>query len=337
MSRPRPQLVCLTPVKNEAWILDRFLAAAATWADLIVVADQISADGSREIVEEHPKAVLIENDSEEYNEVARQRLLLDAARRLAPGPRVLIALDADEALTADAPQQPEWQAMLAAEPGTVIRMHWANLLPDEPRAWIPPQPKAFGFVDDGSPHQGARIHTPRLPSPPGAAVLRLEAIKVMHLQHLDPERTDSKQRWYQTWERLEQPHRRLIQIYRRYHHMDAIDPRHRHPLPERWLDAYAAEGIDLLATSPAAAHYWDGQVMDLVERHGSKPFRRLDLWSVDWQARADALGRPLPAGLREDPRTRFDRWVFAWLARTQPRAARPHIRWTQRALRLFGW
>jgi glycosyltransferase involved in cell wall biosynthesis len=181
----RPRLVCLTPVKNEEWILDRFLRAASTWADLIVVADQRSSDRSPEIVSSHAKAVLVENESEAYNEVERQRLLLEAARRLVPGPRILIALDADEALNADAPEQPEWQAMLGAPPGTVLRMQWVNLLPEAPRAWIPPRPKPFGFVDNGAPHHGDRIHTPRLPTPAGAPVLDLDRIKVLHLQHLD--------------------------------------------------------------------------------------------------------------------------------------------------------
>jgi hypothetical protein len=332
-----PQLVCLTPVKNEAPTLGRFLDAASTWADLIVVADQMSIDGSREIVEAHPKAVLVLNESEEYNEAARQRLLVEEGRRLTSGSRIFIALDADEALTANATEQPEWAEMLAAAPGTVLWMQWVNILPDEPRAWIPPVPKAFGFVDDGSPHQGARIHTPRLPTPPGAPALRMDAVKVLHLQHLDSERMDSKQRWYQMWERLEEPDRRLIQIYRRYHHMDAIDLKDRHPLPEPWLAAYKSRGIDLLEISPAAAHYWDEQVMDLIEKHGVEPFRRLDLWSVDWQSRADALGRPLPEGLRSNPRSQAEKAVFAWLARTQHRAAEPRTRWVQRALRLFGW
>ena len=333
----RPKLVCLTPVRNEAWILDRFLRAASTWADLIVVADQMSADGSREIIEAHPKAVLVENNSEDFNEVIRQRLLLDTARRLVPGPRILIALDADEALTADAPAQPEWQAMLNATPGTVLHMQWVNILPEEPRAWIPPVPKVFGFIDDGALHNGERIHTPRLPSPTGAPVLNLKAIKVLHLQHLDTERMESKQRWYQMWERIEQPDRRLIQIYRRYHHMYAIAPHDRHPLPASWLDGYTAMGIDLLATSPAPAHYWDEQVMDMITEHGPEPFRRLDLWSVDWSKRAMALGRPLPPGLCTDPRSRLDRYISGWLERTQPKATQPRIRWMQRALRLLGW
>src|SRR4051812_45117660 len=116
----RPQVVCLTPVKDEAWILERFLAAASVWADHIVVADQGSTDGSRTIAARFEKVKLVENKSEGYDEGARQRLLLETARAVVPGPRVLIALDADEALTAGATASPEWRRILESAPGTVL-------------------------------------------------------------------------------------------------------------------------------------------------------------------------------------------------------------------------
>ena len=336
MPANRPQLVCLTPVKDEAWILDRFLAAASIWADVIVVADQNSEDGSRELVSAHPKAVLVDNDSDAYDEVARQRLLLNAARSLVPGPRILIALDADEALTANSFREPEWSRLLDAAPGTVIRMQWVNVMTAETRAWIPKEPIVFGYVDDGAPHYGERIHTPRLPNPEGAPVLDLDAIKVLHLQYVDSERMRAKQRWYQAWERIEMPERRPIQIYRRYHHMDAIDPRERRPLERKWLDSYVADGIDLLQSSNDTAFPWDAKVLELFEKHGVEKFKRIDIWSVDWQAKAKALGKPLP-GQFGDPQNSFDRRIFAWLARTQPQAERMRIRWVQRAMRVLGW
>ncbi len=46
----KPVLICLTPIRNEAWILERFLQCASLWADYIIIGDQNSDDGSREIV-----------------------------------------------------------------------------------------------------------------------------------------------------------------------------------------------------------------------------------------------------------------------------------------------
>ena len=45
----RPLLVVLTPVRNEAWVLHAFLKATSLWADHIIIADQMSTDGSRDI------------------------------------------------------------------------------------------------------------------------------------------------------------------------------------------------------------------------------------------------------------------------------------------------
>src|SRR5262249_2382498 len=91
---PVPTTIVVTPVRKEAWILDRFLRCASLWADHIVVADQGSTDGSRAIAARHSKVTLVDNTAPGYDEGARQRLLLDAARAF-PGPRVIFALDAD--------------------------------------------------------------------------------------------------------------------------------------------------------------------------------------------------------------------------------------------------
>lgn len=40
----RPQIIVVTPIKNEDWILDRFLSTTSLWADNIIIADQCSTD-----------------------------------------------------------------------------------------------------------------------------------------------------------------------------------------------------------------------------------------------------------------------------------------------------
>src|SRR5437899_2901721 len=140
-----PALVCVTPVRNEAWILDRFLSCASLWADHIVIADQCSEDGSRDIARSHPKVLLVDNPALAYNEEHRQQLLLEAARQI-PGRRVIIALDADEALSANWMSSPEWKSLLAAGEGTVLRFQWVNICPDLRHCWIPPDDIPFGFV-----------------------------------------------------------------------------------------------------------------------------------------------------------------------------------------------
>ena len=330
--RSTPSLVCLTPVKNEAWILERFLAAAATWADAIVVADDGSDDGSREIASAHPKVVLVDNPAGGYDEGARQRLLIETARRQVPGDRILIALDADEALTADARATDEWARLLRAAPGTVLRFSWLNLLPAGERAWIPPDRVPFGFVDDGSEHGGRQIHSSRLPTPAGAPEIAHERIGVLHLQYLDWERMKAKQRWYQCWERLNHPGKRPIQIYRQYHRMDAPPPGEVFPTPPEWLAGYREAGIDLTAIEPRETFSWDADVLTWL-RERPRELRRLDVWDAGWERRAAALGVPPP----RDPRSRHERLVLRWLAATQASAHRQGTRLVQRALRPLGW
>ena len=95
-----PSIICITPIKNEAWILDRFLKCASTWADHIIMADQGSTDGSLEIIQHYPKVRLVEAPCQEFNMGKMRQALLEMARTI-PGPRIIISLDADESLSAN--------------------------------------------------------------------------------------------------------------------------------------------------------------------------------------------------------------------------------------------
>ena len=178
----RPLVFCLTPVKDEAWILERFLKCASLWADRIIIADQNSTDGSREIALRFPKVTLIENVSSEFNEPQRQKLLLAEARRT-PGPKVLFALDADECFSSNVLYSPEWESILKAAPGTVISFQWPEIQADSSDLsfFYFPIVVPAGFVDDGSDHTGKIIHSVRVPIPSGGPTLLFPVeIKLMH-------------------------------------------------------------------------------------------------------------------------------------------------------------
>lgn len=329
-------VVCVTPVKNEEWILDRFLRCASTWADHIIVLDQCSTDRSREIAAGHSKVRLIADDHPEYDEPRRQRILLEAAREI-PGRRIVMALDADEALSAETLSSPTWAAAQEAPPGTVMRFRWANLLPGFERAWTPLHHIPFGFVDDGQPHDGPVIHNDRLPAKPEQPSILFDDHFVLHYQYAAWNRMKSKQRWYQCWEHLHQPHKRPIQIYRQYHFMDAIPRDLIRPVDSRWFERYETNGIDMSTVSEQHWYPWDEDVLNWIVEYGPKPFARLDVWGPDYRALAKQLGRRADAGLLVDPRGPGIRLVHHWLARTQSRAAYRRIRFVQRALIPFGW
>jgi hypothetical protein len=336
MPDARPTFICITPVRNEAWILERFLRCAATWADHIVIADQHSDDGSREIAAAHPKVTLVDNPSREYDEAARQRILLEAARAIpAAGRRILIALDADEALTANWMESLEWARVADAAPGTVVWFDWVNVAPGAERGWIPPTKLPLGLVDDGRPHGGGPIHNARIPVVDGGPALMMEEVKALHYQYVDWARMRSKQRWYQCWERVHLPEKRPITLYRQYHHMDPAAATAR-PLRPEWTAGYERLGIDMKHLPAEGGARWDREVLALLDGHGASTFRRLDVWDIDWSALSAAEGRPRNGALR-DPRTAVDRVVLSWLARTQATSHRLPVRAIQRLLRLARW
>jgi glycosyltransferase involved in cell wall biosynthesis len=332
-----PVVICLTPVKDEQPILGRFLDSAAVWADHIIVLDQCSTDGSREVAAAHPKVRLLLNDDPTYDESARQRTLLEAAREI-PGRRVLVALDADEALSANVLRSRAWHDALRAPPGTTLHLRWASLLPGLERAWISPEQIAFGFVDDGRAHAGPQIHSGRLPARADQPRLELEDVRVLHYQFAAWERNKSKQRWYQCWEWLHEPGKRPIQIYRQYHRLDALPDSEVQAVDPEWLCAYEAAGLDMTALPPAEPWYrWDEEVLDWIIEHGPHTFERLNIWDPDYADLAQRLGKPANGVRLDDPRGWSTRLIHLWLAHTQGGAGRRSIRLAQRALIPFGW
>ena len=342
----RPLLVCLTPVKNEAWILERFLRCISLWADHIIIADQRSTDGSREIARRFPKVTLIDNQSEVFNEPERQQMLLTEARKI-PGPKVLMALDTDEFLSANFLTSPEWETIIRAPPGTVIRFQWPEILSDASELryfnyrWAPP----IGYVDDGAVHKGPDIHSVRVPVPSAAPALFPTQIKIMHYCMLDLERFKSKIRWYQCFEHINMQ-RKPLDLYRFYHENLYVSPTVIQPVPREWMQEYERRGIDMSTVHREGVYRWDREVLQYFEKYGTARFKRLALWDVNWNKLYSDHHPHEPQKNFPDPRNRLTKLVQRWLKWTQPDfslyAVQPFrrrllYRFVHRALGLLGW
>ena len=302
----RPNIILLTPVRNEAWILKPFLDCASLWADHIIVADQFSEDESRDLTAAYPKVTLIENPCTEFSEVERQRLLIAAARRF-PAPRLLVALDADEILSANVIDSPEWEEALKQPPGTILEFAKVELIGSTERyflhsvedknAAIP-----FGYLDDGAPHQGGVIHTCRIPEPAGAPRFRLNEVLVLHFSRIDLRRADSKDRWYRCFERITFPEKNLLTIHRLYDFFERLKDEFKiRTTREYWFANYEKAGIDLNISKSGTIFWWDWEILRMFNRYGIAPFRHLDIWSVDWEAlRLQGLSRGV-SGIPETP------------------------------------
>ena len=329
----KPTIICLTPVKNEAWILDKFLKATDLWADHIIIADQMSTDGSREIALKYPKVRLIDNKSEQFNEPERQKLLIDEARKI-EGNRLLITLDADEIFSPEIFDSKEWQQVLSSEPGTVIHFQWANLCTDMKKMWYASY-FPWGYMDDGSEHNSQNtIHNTRIPMPQGCKKIVINDFKVMHLQYVNWERMESKHRWYQCYEKVTYPNKNAVDIFRMYHHMFGISKQQYVDIPNQWIDYYKKKGIDLSLIEKKTKIWFDEKVLDLFDQYGTTYFKRLRIWSVNWQEIAKKWGRT-DVKRYKDPRSLLDKIIQWWLLKTQPYCEKKNIRRIDRLIARF--
>jgi Glycosyl transferase family 2 len=342
----KPLVICLTPIKDEAWILERFLKCASVWADHIIIADQQSKDESKEIARSFPKVTLIENNSETYNEPERQQLLIGEARKI-PGPKILMALDADEFLTANFLTSPEWETILRSTQGTVIRFQRLEVFADTSGLCYlsfscdPP----IGLVDNDTEHKGPAIHSFRIPVKAGAGTVIATQIKIMHYCLLDRERFKSRIRWYQCFEHLSTK-KRPIDLYR-FYNQDLFAPSSAiTPVPKEWLRGYEELGIDMSSIHRRGAYHWDKEVLQLFEKYGAARFKQLGIWDANWTQLHRELYPQESEKTVADPRRLLHRVVHKWLRWTQPdfcpsanrRTGRLLIyRTVQKALALWGW
>jgi glycosyltransferase involved in cell wall biosynthesis len=297
--------ICLTPVKNEAWILDRFLKCTSLWADHIIIADQGSTDGSREIALSYPKVTLIENSSSELNESERQNLLLNAARKIS-GQRLLIALDADEIFTDNILNSDEWNTILSSPPSTVFQFQLINLRPEVKSYWMPDMYFPWGIMDDDNhSHSYKKIHNTRIPISATSNRINLSEIKVLHYQYTDWLRMESKHRWYQCWERINDSKKSAIILFRQYHHMYST-PNELKYLAQEWIAEYQKLGIDMESTHKDDNYWWDEQIVEWITQFGNEFFKRDAIWEICHKN-----------STIEDPRSLIDKLMHIYLKKSQ--------------------
>jgi len=333
----RPKIICLTPVKNEAWILDNFIKCASLWADHIIIADQDSTDNTRKIAKKYSNVKLIINPYKgEYNEWEVRRVVIEEARKF-EDPKVLISLDADEVLTPDFVNSEEWQKVIFSKPGTVIKSKFVNIRPDMQYYWDGPVEIVLGFSDDGSEYNADKIHTDRMIAPKKTPDFLLKDVKVMHFQYTGWDRMESKHRWYQCWERINNPKKSAIRIYRAYHHMYSVKKDELKRIPENWFSYYLKLGIDLNSVNKEKNYYWDKIVLDYIKRYGRNFFSKESIWDIDWVQKAKEYEYK-DLDEFKDPRNIFQKLLHWYLKKTQYYQFFLFIRVIDRLLiKLFGW
>lgn len=269
------KLVVLVPTKNEIWCIEAFLKSASLWADLIVVRDQGSNDGTREVVAGYPKAVLVDNPSLVYNERENRSALLQKARELAGVGNVLISLDADERLTPAILNNELREKILRLPPGSGIKIPFANVTASGEEYWkvaIDP----IAWVDDGRESDiTAPIHFPRTCISKFDQIFEFEGLFTIHLQYLDESRFQKKQVWYILKEVQDFNKRNLVFIFRRYMHVLGVDNKTLRLLPESWRDEYFKRGVDIFYSRSAELDWRESDVQQLLAGLSQRDLNKL--------------------------------------------------------------
>lgn len=287
------KMICITPVKNESWILEKFLKLTSLWADHIIIADQQSTDNSIEIASKFEKVIIVKNENS-YNEFERTKILLDAARKI-EGKKIIFALDADEIFTANFHDSPEWLTIQELKEGTVILFDRININAEQDK-YFGKLKMVFGLVDDGvSTIENTSqliIHNIRLPWPKNADYYYFKEIKVIHLDYVIPERTISKLIWYQCFERVKFNHSDSY-LLKKYKTFDTIDEFILFDTKQEWFEFYKKNDIDITSIKNTLL-WWNDEVLEMIDQHGIEKFRNLDICRINWKILAREKGYSNP-------------------------------------------
>lgn len=330
MPENRPLIIVMTPVRNEAWVLRAFLEATSLWADYIIIADQMSTDGSREIAKSYDKVIFIDNKNPEFNEAERQGMLVAKAREVADGRDTLLwGLDADEILAANAFETEDWKHILNSAPGDVFWFKWAEICPNQKEYWLSRNTYyPWLFHDDGKEPHGnyvRNMHSMRIPYPiEEKQMYYVDDFRVLHLAYLNEHRVASKRRFYQfvDWE---MNHRHPVTLCRSYTQTKTGEQVS--PLPGNFLYHKDEYGFDLLNLVDAEVTkcYMDEYIVERFQRHAMKELRKLDIWDDVFLKTYDL----------NDPQHVVDKWVHSYLRKTALKKDEKLIRILDKVIKSF--
>ena len=323
----KPLHIVMTPVRNEAWVLRAFLETTSLWADYIIIADQMSTDGSRDIAKEYPKVILIDNNNPEFNEAERQAMLVAKAREVAAGRDTLLwGLDADEVLAANTFETEDWKRILNSKPGDVFWFKWAEICPNQKEYWLSRKTYyPWLFHDDGKEPHGnyvRNMHSMRIPYPiEEKQMYYVNDFRVLHLAYLNQNRVASKRRFYQfvDWE---MNHRSPITLNRNY--TQTKNNEQVFSLPESFLykkDNYGFDLLDMVDTKVSKC-YMDEYIVERLPRHSLNELRKLDIWDTVF----------INNYYQRDPRRNVDKLVHSYLKNTAMKRGNFFIRCVDKIL-----
>ena len=288
------KIIITVLVKDEAWMLDRFLASCSTFADHIIVSDESTGlDDSLNIYTKYQKVILHKNlsPSSDHNTAQyRRQFVFNEARKINCDKRIIIALDSDEILSANIFESTEWKTVLNAEPGTLIHLQWVSLWNNihyyrtdnilsyglyNRHIWIDDNVSEIPNVGYGSFHMAynplqAKRH------------IFLNEIVCLHYQFCNWHRMESKHRYYRVQEKVIICKLSDLAIYRIYGWMNAKKGYLILPSLKEWFLGWTKRGIDVSSSESIFFTHFDLSVIKNFQKFGVEKFLLQDIWRTDW-------------------------------------------------------
>ncbi len=284
MMNNEPIIIVVVPMRNEAWVLEAFLTCTSSWADFIILADQHSDDGSREIAARFEKVVFVDNDATEMNQAAARLLLFKEVDKI-PGDKIVMALDADEFLSEGFDKTEGWRRILNSKPNELFCFRWLNLYGDFSHA-IPDT----GFMEWGchfSPNirisdlyyqcEKRAVHEMRVPCVSEVSYVEIPDIRFVHLARLNLTRQKNKEDFYQVSSvaKLKKSFS-AVSAYRQYHHTNLL---WKELDQEVFLYIKGTEGdAKSLVRMDDYGRYYIDEMKAIFRRDGIEKYLKLDIW-----------------------------------------------------------
>lgn len=329
----RPTIVVVTPVRNEAWVMDAFLTCASSWADFILIADQHSDDGTREIASKYEKVILIDNDMSEMNQAATRELLFREVDKI-EGDKIVFALDADEFLSEGFDKTEDWRRIMESEPNEIFCFKWLNLYGDYRHAvpntgymeWACHFAPGISLAQEYHNCETRAVHEMRFPCLPEtrASYIFLDEIRFVHLARLNLIRQENKRAFYQVFSVAKlQKWMSAIGLYRSYH---TSQPEAE--LLEKEVVLYVAgdgsDARDLVKTGDIGQYYID-EMIKVFQRDGYKKYLKIDIWENPYLIKSGATPK-VPLKFKA---------LHAYLSKTQSSADTKLVKLLDRILKRF--
>lgn len=297
--------IVMTPTRNEAWVIRAFLESTILWADYIIIADQMSTDGTREIIAEYQKKcgsitssnsnkhqcqlIMIDNTNPEFNEPERQSMLVAKAREVAAGRDTLLwGLDADEIIAANAFETEDWKRIMNSKPGAVFYFRWAQLTYDKNHYFTTPDEYPWLFHDDGvEPHGNyvRAMHSMRIPYPKDEHdLMSVNDFRILHFGPAPLNRVRAKERFYMfvDWQ---VNHRSPYTLARTYIGSNAY-PALLYNLPLEWIRINDDDQKNLWDyVELDEKHCWmDEYIYERIERYPIGELMKLSIWTPEFMS-----------------------------------------------------